>query len=119
MKKLWIFTALCALAAGPLLAADKKIVLIAGAGSHGTGSHEHLAGCKLFQKCLAGIPGVQVEVVKGWPESPAVLAEAAAVVIYADGEGAHHHQQVVHLRPRVGEVGAARRRAGRDQRLRP
>jgi type 1 glutamine amidotransferase len=89
MKKLWIFAALCALAAGPLLAADKKIVLIAGAGSHGTGSHEHLAGCKLFQKCLAGIPGVQVEVAKGWPESPAVLAEAAAVVIYADGEGAH------------------------------
>ena len=38
--------------------AEKKIVLIAGAPSHGPGEHEHRAGCLLLQKCLAQVPGM-------------------------------------------------------------
>ena len=62
-------------------AEGKRIVLIAGKASHGSGEHEARAGCLLFQKCLAGFPGVAVEVYSnGWPENPAVLNGAAALV---------------------------------------
>jgi len=81
------------------LAADKKIVLIAGKPSHGPGAHEHRAGCLLLQKCLAGFPGVNVFVYDGgWPtkqvdgqtvDNDAVLEDADAIVIYSDG-GAKH-----------------------------
>src|SRR5512136_1819898 len=70
-------------------AAEKKIVLIAGGASHGSGDHEHKAGCVLFQKCLAGVPGVKTEVFAGWPKEADALEGADAVVIYSDGGGGH------------------------------
>jgi type 1 glutamine amidotransferase len=80
-------------------AADKKIALIAGKPSHGPGAHEHRAGCLLFQKCLAGFPGVKVVVYDGgWPtkqvngqpvDDSAALDDAAAIVIYSDGGVKH------------------------------
>ena len=71
-------------------AEGKRIVMIAGKASHGSGEHEGRAGCLLFQKCLAGFPGVTVEVYSnGWPENPAVLNGAATLVIYSDGGAAH------------------------------
>ncbi|MBI5766686.1 MAG: ThuA domain-containing protein [Verrucomicrobia bacterium] len=80
-------------------AADKKIVLIAGRPSHPPGAHEHRAGCLLFQKCLAGFPGVKVVVFdNGWPTKPvggqtvddhAALDDADAIVIYSDGGVKH------------------------------
>ena len=79
-------------------AEGKRIVLIAGKPSHGSGEHEGRAGCLLFQKCLAGFPGVTVEVYSnGWPENPAVLNGAAALVIYSDGGVAHPALQDDHL----------------------
>ena len=95
------FILLLALLGVPLgaLAADKKIVLIAGRPSHGPGQHEHRAGCLLFQKCLAGFPGVNVVVYDGgWPskqvdgkavDDNSVFDDAAAIVIYSDGGGGH------------------------------
>jgi len=94
---------LCALAwsglSGLSLAADKKIVLIAGRPSHGPGAHEHRAGCLLFKACLTGFPGVRVEVYDGgWPtrqqdgvtvDDNAVLEDADAIVIYSDGGVKH------------------------------
>src|SRR5580693_6346988 len=69
---------------------DKRIVMIAGKPSHGPGEHEFRAGLLLFEKCLAGFPGVQVEVCSnGWPENSNVLKGAAAVVIYSDGGAGH------------------------------
>jgi len=77
---------------------DKRIVMIAGKPSHGPGEHEHRAGLLLFQKCLAGYPGIQVEVYSnGWPDNSAVLQGAAAVVIYSDGGGGHPALQDDHL----------------------
>jgi type 1 glutamine amidotransferase len=76
----------CALATQ---AADKKILLIAGGASHGSGDHEHKAGCLLFKKCLDNIPGVKVEVSVGWPKEANAFDGADAIVIYSDGGGGH------------------------------
>ena len=78
-------------------AADKRIVLIAGGASHGSGDHEHRAGCLLFQKCLNTIPGVKAEVFTGWPQDANALDGAAAIVIYSDGGGGHPGIQGNHL----------------------
>jgi type 1 glutamine amidotransferase len=79
----------------PARTADKRIVLIAGKPSHPPGMHEFRAGCLLFQKALAGVPGVKVDVYDmGWPsktvdgarvDDDAALDNADAVLIYADG----------------------------------
>lgn len=80
--------AFLALVAG-LAAADKKILLIAGAPSHGPGHHEHHAGVRLLEKCLAGTKGLKTEVFNNvWP-AEAALASATAIVIYSDGGGKH------------------------------
>ncbi len=72
-------------------AADRKIVFLAGPPSHAPREHEHRAGCLLLQTCLSNVPGV-VSVVysNGWPEDPeAAFADAAAIVVYADGGPRH------------------------------
>jgi len=79
-------------------AEDKRIVMIAGKPSHGPGEHEFRAGLLLFQKCLAGFPGIKVEVYSnGWPDNSDVLKGAAAVVIYSDGGAGHPALQDDHL----------------------
>ena len=100
MKNLFLTLAVYSLfAATQILAADKKIVLIAGKPSHGPGEHEHNAGLLLFQKCLATVPGINVvEVSGGWPTNEAVFDQAAAVVIYSDGGGGHPALQGDHLK---------------------
>jgi len=77
----------------------KKIVFIAGAASHGAGEHEHRAGCLLFQKCLANVPGVEVKVfTENWPtkqengktvDDNAALEDADAIILYSDGGPSH------------------------------
>ena len=71
-------------------AADRRLVLIAGAPSHGPLDHEFHAGCLLLQRCLQGVPGLKTEVHRnGWPASNEVLVGADAVFIYADGGSGH------------------------------
>jgi hypothetical protein len=73
-----------------LFAADKKIVLLAGSASHGSGEHEFSAGCHLLAKCLNAVPGVHAEVHNnGWPTDEKVFDGADAVVLYSDGGGGH------------------------------
>lgn len=78
---------------GNSFAASKtKIVLIAGADSHGPGDHEFRAGCNLFKKKLEEKMGDKLNVVvveHDWPENTDILKDAAAVVIYSDGLGRH------------------------------
>ena len=71
-------------------AGRKKIVFIAGNPSHGYAQHEHRAGCLLLAKCLnESMPNVAAVVCEqGWP-SAETLADAATIVVYADGGGAH------------------------------
>jgi hypothetical protein len=76
-----------ALLAWDVVAADKKIVFLAGNPSHGPGQHEHRAGCLLLQSCLAGVPGVtSVVYSNGWPadaearQRSSFIATAVAVI---------------------------------------
>ena len=75
----------------------KSVVMIAGNASHGYGSHEHYAGCRLLADILeAGSNSVKCQVVKnGWPEADEMLDQADTIVMYADG-GAKH-PAIAHL----------------------
>lgn len=73
-----------------LPAADKKIVFLAGAPSHGPGEHEHRAGCLLLKSCLDQMPGItSVVYSNGWPNDPKAFDGAATIVVYSDGGGGH------------------------------
>jgi type 1 glutamine amidotransferase len=69
----------------------KKVVLVAGARSHGYGEHEHNAGSLLLKKCLdENLPSVLAIVYRsGWPKDPTAFDNADAVVLYMDGGGGH------------------------------
>ena len=68
----------------------KKLLLIAGAPSHGPGAHEHRAGSLLLQQCLLAVPDLEVEVhTGGWVADEAAFDGADAIAIYADGGGGH------------------------------
>ncbi len=81
------------------LAADKKIVFIAGVASHGPGDHEHRAGCLLLKSCLDQAGGLtSVVYSNGWPAAANAFDGASAVVIYADGGGGPPFLQGDHLK---------------------
>jgi type 1 glutamine amidotransferase len=72
------------------VAAEKKIVFVAGPPSHGPGEHEHRAGCLLLKGCLDKVPGItSVVYSNGWPEDPKAFDGAASIVLYMDGSGGH------------------------------
>jgi len=92
MKKLILALALGSgiLAANQTLAADKKLVLVAGTVSHGPGDHEFNAGTLLLKKCLDGFPGLQTIVyTNGWPKAVDAFEGADAVLLYMDGGPGH------------------------------
>ena len=84
-----ISAVLLACFAGNAGAADgkKKIVFLAGAGSHGFGAHAHYAGCRILAEALnEAMPDKLCAVVsRGWPSDAAMLDGAAAIVVYCDG----------------------------------
>lgn len=84
-----VFLALIAMAAR---GEDKrKIVFIAGPGSHGFAHHAYHAGFLLFGKLLnENAPGVQAVVLQGWPKDASALDDAAAIVLGSDGGGLVH-----------------------------
>lgn len=69
----------------------KKIVFIAGRASHGPGEHEHRAGCMLLADHLnkSGLDVEAVVTTNGWPKDDSILADAHAIVMYADGGRGH------------------------------
>jgi type 1 glutamine amidotransferase len=90
MKTTSLFATLFIAGALTAGAADKKIILVAGGASHGSGDHEHRAGCLLFQACLDKVPGIKTEVYTGgWVPDVKVFDGADAIVIYSDGGGGH------------------------------
>lgn len=73
-------------------AADgKRIAFLAGRPSHGYGSHEHLAGCRVLADAIErAVPGTKCEVYSGgWPDDDNVLDDADTIVMYCDGGGGH------------------------------
>ena len=70
----------------------KKVVLIAGKRSHGSGEHEFNAGSILLARALNEQSGLPVEVTvvhDGWPDDLSVFNGVDAIVIYSDGLGSH------------------------------
>jgi hypothetical protein len=62
-----------------------KIILISGQPSHNTGQHETFADCAVLRNLLLQTPGVFPVIVREWPQNPAILAHARAIVFLADG----------------------------------
>lgn len=102
MKRLSILSVLgvvgIALMTSAVLADPKKIVLVAGRASHGSGSHEHNAGVQVLQKCLQDVPGVTATAhLGGWPKDPAAFDGADTILLYMDGGARHPVIQDDHL----------------------
>jgi hypothetical protein len=77
---------------------NKKLVMLAGKPSHGPLEHEFNAGVLLLAKCLAAVPGLQVEHYRnGWPDSEKAFAGASGIFLYADGGAGHPFIQQNHL----------------------
>jgi hypothetical protein len=66
----------------------KKVLLLAGRPSHGFGAHDHFAGMTLITKWLnENTPDIAASVhPNGWPADAAAFDNAAAVVMYCDGD---------------------------------
>ncbi len=74
-------------------AADKtKIVFLSGKPSHGPMSHEHRAGNLILAKALnAANPEINAIVLPeyGYPKDPAILEDAATIVVFSTGHRGH------------------------------
>jgi len=68
----------------------KRILFIAGKGSHGYDGHAHTAGCRLLAGALQkAVPGITTDVLVGWPKDESPLDGADAILLYCDGLGSH------------------------------
>jgi hypothetical protein len=67
-----------------------RILLIAGPvrPAAPAGHHDYVAGCRLLADLLNRLAGVQAQVApRGWPDDPAALRHADAIVCYEGGNG--------------------------------
>ncbi len=84
----WLRSALAVLILMPGIApaSETKIVFLPGKGSHGYGSHAFVAGSHLLAGLLnRNLPRVRAVVQEGgWPEDPAPLHGASAIVVFCD-----------------------------------
>lgn len=85
-------TLIAAFTNGTFAAEKQTIVIVAGGKSHGYGSHEFNAGCKLLAGELNRSMGKTIETrvfLNGWPKDPKAFDGAHAIVLYMDGGGRH------------------------------
>ena len=81
MKTLVI--ALLCLLAQALQAADNRVLIVVGPSNHPPGSHEVAAGGRVLKHCvenMANLPGIQADLVEGWPDK--ALRDAASTVVF-------------------------------------
>src|SRR3954451_17035867 len=87
--------ALVVLGAAGAAAPPKRLLLVGqGPDGHPAGTHEYNAGLKILQKCLAKVPGLEVNVAHGdepWRDGPELIGRADAVVLFVS-EGARWMQ---------------------------
>jgi hypothetical protein len=85
-----------ALLAGAAAAAPKRLLLVGqGPDGHPPATHEYVAGLKVLEKCLKGVPGVEIMSLRAdepWQDGPELLARADGVVLYL-AEGAKWMQR--------------------------
>src|SRR4029077_18278966 len=61
----------------------KKIVMVAGTPSHGSGAHEFNAGTMLLKKCLDKLPNITAAAYyNGWPADPTAFDNADSILLY-------------------------------------
>jgi hypothetical protein len=73
-----------------LISENRHLVMVAGAASHSTGTHEHRAGVILFERCLADIDGLDVSThFEGWPSDDSAYDNADAIFLFMDGGDNH------------------------------
>ena len=106
----WLFVALIVGFLFPVLetdGAEKKIAFMAGRPSHGYGSHEHYAGCKLLAAAIQqALPDYETVVYQnGWPEDPKAFDDADVVVMYCDGGGRHPVNQHLEQLDKLADEG--------------
>jgi len=69
---------------------SRHLVLVAGSASHRVGEHEHRAGVLLMERCLAGVPGLEVSShFDGWPSDNRAFDNADAIHLFMDGGQRH------------------------------
>ena len=85
------------------MAKTSRIVMVAGSGSsHGSGAHEHPAGCAFLAEQLnKNVDGVEAVVSQGWPEDPAIFTDTDAIIVYSGG--GERHLSIPHL-DQIGEL---------------
>jgi len=85
------------------MAEKSRIVMVAGSGSsHGSGAHEHPAGCAFLAEQLnKNVDGVEAVVSQGWPEDPAIFTDTDAIIVYSGG--GERHLSIPHL-DQIGEL---------------
>ncbi|QDU29341.1 NPCBM/NEW2 domain protein [Anatilimnocola aggregata] len=84
----------------------KKIIFLAGGPSHGYGSHDHLAGCKLLAAQLEKSLGYKTEVhYRTWPAELSAYDGADCVVMYSDGGGGHPVKKIMETMEKVAKRG--------------
>jgi putative membrane-bound dehydrogenase-like protein len=84
----------------------KKIIFLAGGPSHGYGSHDHLAGCKLLAAELEKHMGYKTEVhYRDWPKELSAYDGADCVVMYSDGGGGHPVNRMLDTMDEVAKRG--------------
>ena len=67
-----------------------RIVFVAGRASHGSGSHEHPAGCSFLADQLNdAVENMEAVVHQGWPSEPSAFDNTDAIIVYSDGGGGH------------------------------
>lgn len=77
----------------------KKIVMVAGAPSHGPGDHEFNAGVSLLKQSLDQLPGVVATAhLNGWPKDPRAFDGADTIMLFMDGGRRHPVVQDDHLK---------------------
>jgi type 1 glutamine amidotransferase len=81
----------CGAGPGSVDSAGKvKVVLVAGAPSHGPGEHEYTAGALLLARMLEQRGDVAAIVVRGgWPTNVAAFDGARSIVYFSDGNAGH------------------------------
>ncbi len=96
MARCWMVAALivAGFAAFAAAAEEKHVLVLAQARDHPPETHEYRAGARIIAELLEGLPGIRVTVADAdepFPEGPALLDTADAVVLFL-GEGARWMQ---------------------------
>src|SRR5689334_16499847 len=86
-RRTWLaLTTLFALLSPGFAAPPKKLLLVGcGPDGHPPQTHEYMAGLGVLKKCLAGVEGVEVNVVKAfgaWRDGPELMPRADGVVLF-------------------------------------